>query len=148
LSLTEDFSTQSLTRKNDNTLDKWGGKWLPFPFRMFLPVLKEDGTIDTDNQVEEEIIEEVKDEHARDGYAYFYKKVENLDDLKFFYKIKSHYSNKGMNDCLSCLVETNNETFEASLNVSFGTQGSLGADYNFIIDPTDKQSAVRVDKPL
>lgn len=148
LSLTEDFSTQSLTRKNDNTLDKWGGKWLPFPFRMFLPVLKEDGTIDTDNQVEEEIIEEVKDEHARDGYAYFYKKVENLDDLKFFYKIKSHYSNKGMNDCLSCLVEINSETFEASLNVSFGTQGSLGADYNFIIDPTDKQSAVRADKPL
>lgn len=148
LSLTEDFSTQSLTRKNDNTLDKWGGKWLPFPFRMFLPVLKEDGTIDTDNQVEEEIIEEVKDEHARDGYAYFYKKVENLDDLKFFYKIKSHYSNKGMNDCLSCLVETNNETFEASLNVSFGTQGSLGADYNFIIDPADKQSAVCIDKPL
>jgi hypothetical protein len=55
--------------------------------------------------------------------------------------------NEGNNQII-CFVEKDSESFEASLNITFGNQGNLGADYNFIIDPANKQSAVMPNKSL
>lgn len=152
LSLTEDFSTQELVRDNNTNLTQWGGKWLPFPFKMKLPALDDEGEIIPDseqNAAEEDLIEEiVDDEHAKDGYAYFYKLIEDIEDTKFFYQIKNYFKENEANNQIICLVEKSNETFEASLNITFGSKGTLGADYNFIIDPALRQSAVSENKPL
>lgn len=149
ISLREDFSMQEFSDDEDKC-----GKWLPFTMKF--PKFDSDGNIITDDNnnivredEEETIIEEVVDEkYHRDGYAYFYKLIEDIEDTKFFYQIKSYFTSNEANNQIFCLVEKNNETFEASLNITFGTQGALGADYSFIIDPADRQSAVRSDKAL
>lgn len=149
VSLREDFSMKEFSDDEDDC-----GKWLPFKIRF--PKFDSENNIivdDAGNIVEEDeeetiITEVVDDKYHRDGYAYFYKLIENIEDTKFFYQIKSYFTSNEANNQISCLVEKNNEIFEASLNITFGTQGALGADYSFIIDPAGRQSAVRSDKPL
>jgi len=96
---------KELERDSDNNLSKWGGKWLPFPFKMKLPLLDESGEIipgSEEDGEEEDLISEItgitdkvdengnpikvkNDEHAREGYAYFYKKIEDIKDTEFYY---------------------------------------------------------------
>ena len=141
LSLREDFSMREFV-----DYEKDCGKWLPF--KMKIPTFDDNDNL-IESEQEEEIIEEVVDsEHIREGYAYFYKLITDIEDTKFFYQIKNYFIKNDANNQIYCLVEKSNETFEASLNLTFGNQGALGADYNFIIDPATRQSAVREGKPL
>lgn len=141
LSLREDFSMREFV-----DYEKDCGKWLPF--KMKIPIFDDNDNL-IESEQEEEIIEEVVDsEHIREGYAYFYKLITDIEDTKFFYQIKNYFVKNDANNQIYCLVEKNNETFEASLNLTFGNQGALGADYNFIIDPASRQSAVREGKSL
>ena len=141
LSLREDFSMREFI-----DYERDCGKWLPF--KMKIPTFDDNDNL-IENEQEEEVIEEVVDsEHVREGYAYFYKLIENIEDTKFFYQIKNYFIKNDANNQIYCLVEKSNETFEASLNLTFGNQGALGADYNFIIDPANRQSAIREGKPL
>ena len=153
LSLEPNYSMKSLSRNNGSiTL---GGQWLPIKMR--LPKLNDDETdiiLDNSQNIvldkEIEIIEEIKSEFDREGYYYFYKQIDQneINDTYFYYQIKNYFQQNEANNKIICAVKKDEEEFEASLNIIFGSKDSLGSDYNFIVEPAGLAAAVKQGNPL
>ena len=154
LSLEPNYSMKSLSRSN-GSLTSLGGQWLPIMMR--LPKLNNDETdivLDNSQNIvldeEVEIIEEIKSEFDREGYYYFYKQIDQneINDTYFYYQIKNYFQQNEANNKIICVVKKDEEEFEASLNITFGSKDSLGSDYNFIVEPAGLAAAVKKDNPL
>lgn len=157
LSLEPNYSMKSLSRNNGSII--LGGQWLPIMMR--LPKLNDDETdivLDNSQNIvldeETEIIEEIKSEFDREGYYYFYKQIDKqidqdeINDTYFYYQIKNYFQQNEANNKIICVVKKDEEEFEASLNITFGSKDSLGSDYNFIVEPAGLAAAVKEDNPL
>ena len=153
LSLEPNYSMKSLSRNNGSII--LGGQWLPIMMR--LPKLNDDETdivLDNSQNIvldeETEIIEEIKSEFDREGYYYFYKQIDQneINDTYFYYQIKNYFQQNEANNKIICVVKKDEEEFEASLNITFGSKDSLGSDYNFIVEPAGLAAAVKEDNPL
>ena len=95
------------------------------------------------------------EETYMNGYACFYKQVGiNEDgsavktDLLFEYKIKNYYVPTALNNTIFCLVKKDGYTFETSISMIFGTQGTSGTDYTILVQPIGTQLAANESNTL
>lgn len=77
------------------------------------------------------------DQYDREGFAYYYKTINSIDDLTFKYRIKEHYSQSFVNNTILCKVVKNNRVLEDSKIFTFSSQGVNGTNYSLVIDAED-----------
>lgn len=86
------------------------------------------------------------DEYDREGFAYYYKTINSIDDLTFKYRIKEHYSQSFVNNTILCKVVKNNRVLEDSKMFTFSSQGVNGTNYSLVINAEDGVHAFFNDK--
>ena len=77
------------------------------------------------------------DEYDKEGFAYYYKTINGIDDLTFKYRIKEHYSQSFINNTILCKVVKNNRVLEDSKMFTFSSQGVNGTNYSLVINAED-----------
>lgn len=75
------------------------------------------------------------DQDDRKGYEYYYKRIEDVSDLTFTYRIKDYYSASFTNNTIKCKIIKGNQQLEGSINIDFNSYGSNGTSYSLIIKP-------------
>ena len=78
---------------------------------------------------------DIEDKDDRQGFNYYYKRIETADDLLFTYHIQDYYSSSLTNNTIYCKVVKGNRTLEAAITMSFSSQGSSGTNYTLVIKP-------------
>lgn len=78
---------------------------------------------------------DIEDKDDRQGFNYYYKRIETADDLLFTYRIQDYYSSSLTNNTIYCKVVKGNRTLEAATTMSFSSQGSSGTNYTLVIKP-------------
>ena len=69
------------------------------------------------------------------GYEYYYKRIEDVSDLTFTYRIKDYYSASFTNNTIKCKIIKGNQQLEGSISMDFNSYGSNGTSYSLIIKP-------------
>lgn len=75
------------------------------------------------------------DQEDRKGYEYYYKRIEDVSDLTFTYRIKDYYSASFTNNTIKCKIIKGNQQLEGSISMDFNSYGSNGTSYSLIIKP-------------
>lgn len=78
----------------------------------------------------------------KQGYASFYKIIEDESDTIFQYKIENYYSPSFSQNHIICKVITGDFSAEAATYFTFNSYGTNGTNYSLCIEPTTEQSAV------
>ena len=109
--------------------------------------------------ISEDCVEPVDNaEIYMDGFACFYKTIgfteETVEeekikkvkeaDLNFEYRIKNYYVPTALNNTIFCIVKKADYTFETSISMTFGTQGTCGTDYTLLVQPATNQRGVKI----
>lgn len=58
---------------------------------------------------------------------------EEADTCQQIFRIKSYYSQKAANNTVKCQLVRDNKLYETSVDLFFGTHGTQGTDYSFIL---------------
>ena len=75
------------------------------------------------------------DNSDQKGYDCYYKRIEDVSDLTFTYRIKDYYSASFKNNTIKCKIIKGNQQLEGSISMDFNSYGSNGTNYSLIIKP-------------